>query len=754
MEVLNGHQDWRSGKVTFYRRDENDTILVKELRGEWTSYHKEPPPSIYNKYIIWKYKDGNYWKIGWKSKEAREASCKQLGDLALEGDVPPIRRILSDAEEIIIQRPRPGFYDIETDDRVPFQQAILGGARILCISVQLESGDMHSFLLREDTDEAEAEMLESFLELCSRKVDQLIGWNSSRFDDLIIQERARMLGCKSAKVFKRMLFMDMMLCFKKHNLNSADSGAEKQSMALNAVAYTLLKEGKRDLGNFGIHELWLSDPKRLLDYNVQDVTLMPKIEKKTGYLELQFAVCQLCRIFPDTKSLFASRFIDSFMLRLGVVENYHFRSRWYDVVKNDDEEPFEGAFCLTPTELGIHRTVHTFDFSALYPSTFKTFNLSTETKIGKLEEGQTPKPEWILSPGTGIYFDGSKRGIFPIAFKELQKIREQWQIREDAAEPDSVEQKFAARMSMGCKVVINSGYGIFTSDYSRYADREVGESCTLNGAWLNKRVMAWLSEKNMKVLSGDTDSTHFKGCDIDQAKILVKELNEILIPQWINECGCKENYEKLEYEKCFDWVVFSTDGKGNSVKKKYVGQYCLFKGKPVKNGEPKSRGLEYKRGDSLKLARDLQYTIFKMFCDYKFDSFYYEKLIMEWRHKIFNDPLESEDIVQSKSLNKPLNEYKTNAAHIRLAKELEEEGEEVGVGTRVFYFTVDGSVSPKEVALIEEYNGDNADRYEVWNKVYEPSLRLLSGGFPNYKWDVFRARRPRKPLKGQMSLFS
>lgn len=1151
MEALNALYDYRSNLITWLRRNEEGVIVQRQQVGEFVSFHKSPITDAYRKFVRYQNKEGGYWRVIWKSREDRERCCKALGDSAFEADVMPIRRVLSDAKEIIIQRPRMAWYDIETDDRVPFQQAVMGGARILCLTVELESesdanqGRVFSFLLKEDTDEAEKEMLEQFIEILEIFVDQLIGWNSSKFDDPIIQERSRLLGLET-KVFRRILFMDHMLCYKKHNLNSAESGEQKQSMALNAIAFAELGEGKRDLGGVGIYELWQTNPQKLLEYNIQDVALMPKIEKKTGYLDLQYSVCQLTRQFPNTSSLFASRYIDSFMLMLGAELNHHFPSKWYD--EDKEYEGFKGAYVLHPTELGIHRNVHTYDFSSLYPSVFRTFNLSTETKIGPSDN---PKPEWILSPGTNIYFDGSKKGIWVIFFERAAELRKKWQHLEEESEPDSIEQKYAQRMSMGSKVVINSGYGVATSPISRYYDKEVGESCTQNGAWLTKSVMEELRNRNLLVLTGDsvtpdrtvvvkrpngiisilsfeelwslsenkiirnketaslpgwkalsknsdgkvewnpieriirhktsktiwnisnkkgnievtedhsividneeitparfikenlqfecldaigterkseyvdlflyiqdlklpsmkrrgkvnqndsnitvdrffyvtseyedriylngdnrnyikrfykknsnemkslmriigaylsegsaslkglttsrylvsfcqqeiswldelkndlsvlgsfywneplfspgsnasyirngtsilscffaslcgfkssgkfvpdfvyeleaedfkelwnkivegdghiqkyktmesisydsksqkliaglsyclslhkiehylyyrddkkvwrlrtrpsgvqkskvlnkvkrfkydgfvydlsianghtfvdgigrvllhnTDAQQFKGCSVEEARNIVNYLNNEYLPAIIKACGCIESFIKLEYEKSFDWVVYSTDGKGEAVAKKYVGVYSIFRGKTVEDGEPKIRGLEFKRSDALKLAREMQFDIFKMLKQKVFTSFPYEKLILEYRNKIMNGPLLAEDIVQSKSISRPLNEYKSNSAHIRLAKELEEEGEEVDTGTRVHYYIQNGSTSPKTVKLISEYNND-ADRYYIWNRVYEPSLRILGGAFPRTPWNHWRAKKPKQPLPGQLGLF-
>ncbi len=741
MEILSASTDYQTGIINLFRRGEDNVIYLKQFKGEWISFHKSPIPSSYNRFIRYQKRDRNHYKVSWKNRFEREKACKALGVDSLEGDVNPLRRYLSDEPEITIQRPRRGYYDIESDDRVSFVIATAGGARILCLSIQLEDGTVYPGLLKEDTDEAEKELLDTQIKIIEQNIDQLIGWNSDAFDDLLFYERARMLGCE-LKIFKRILHFDQMQNFKKHNLNSAESGEEKQSVALNVVAFSLLGEGKKELDGKGTWELFNEDPQRLLEYNLQDVALMPRIEAKTGYIDLQFSVCQLCRLIPNSKSINAMSFIDAFLLRLGSELDHHFPSKFHE--EDMVIEKFEGAFVLAPQELGIHRDVHTLDFSALYPSVIKTWNLSTETKLGVGEEFKG-----ATCPGSKMVFSTGKRGIFPIAFERMQEIRKQWSALEKKSEPESKEAKFAAKMSMGAKVVVNSAYGIIGSPFSRYFDKDVAENCTQNGVFLTKSIMAELTRRGLTVLYGDTDSQMFKGCSNDETKDIVKYINTEYIPNLLKECGCKDSYINLEYEKTFNFLVFSTDGKGEGVCKKYIGQYSVFGGKEIVNGPPKIRGLEYRRGDSIKLARDLQFKIFLMLCKQEFLPMPYEKLILETRNLIMNGYLEPDDIVQSKSISRPLSEYKSNSSHIRLAKELEEDGEEIGVGTRVRFYIKNGATSPKEVAFIKDYKND-ADRFYLWTRIFEPSLRLLAGAFPRISWAHFRAKRPKPVLAGQL----
>ena len=76
-------------------------------------------------------------------------------------------------------------------------------------------------------------------------------------------------------------------------------------------------------------------------------------------------------------------------------------------------------------------------------------------------------------------------------------------------------------------------------------------------------------------------------------------------------------------------------------------------------------------------------------------------------------------------------------AHVNIARQMRERGEEVGAGTRVGFVVRDGS--KKIVPIhVSEFDGSNADRYYLWERlVYPPTLRLLAAMFPTEAWGQY-----------------
>src|ERR1700690_3597824 len=155
MECLNAFLDYRTNLISWYSRTEDNVIMVRQQLAEWCSYHKKPIDGAMKKFIRYQVREGKWYKVSWKGRDAREKNCKILGDEAFEADVNPITRTISDAKEITIQKPRRLYVDLETDSRVPFSQSRLGGARILCWAAADDDGNVFSSILKEENDEDE-----------------------------------------------------------------------------------------------------------------------------------------------------------------------------------------------------------------------------------------------------------------------------------------------------------------------------------------------------------------------------------------------------------------------------------------------------------------------------------------------------------------------------------------------------------------------------------------------------------------------
>lgn len=781
-QYVNGYVDRED--VVLLRRDEYGELVEDIVPAQHVGYFKRTDISdlalrtiIADKRVDTVDPDGDYYRVAWTpgryDKSAinprtgqpgvwishREEHCRHLekyGLVALEADVNPLRRHISD-NDIHIARPRRVYLDIETDSRVSFKDAKAGRARVLVITAA--AGTFRKRLvLDEDSDDAETAMLRDFWHALE-PYDQIVAWNggSSKGDDgfdfPVLRARSAYMGINVDT--RRWLWMDQMLCFKRNNIMSAESGEEKSSFKLEAIAQSLLGEGKHDLDASKAWDYWAAGGEsrtKLADYCMQDTLLLERIEAHTGYLELFQTLCEVCRVFPETGSLKPTRQVDGFMLRLGVERGVHFPTKWYS-----DEAPadskFKGAFVMEPTARGIVKDVHVADFASLYPSIMITWNLSPDTKLGK-----TNTPGCIWSPETGLATSGQSPGILSAALQSLLDLRAKWTAKRASLPPGTPESKDAERRTNAYKTAANSFYGVCGNKYSRFFDRDIAEATTQNGAWLIKLTIAAAEERGWSAIYGDTDSVFVTGCNASEFSQFVTWCNTDLYPAKLAELGCRTNKIKLAYEKQFARLTFTAA-------KRYVGIYAHYKGKAaVAGSKPEIKGLEIKRGDVNRLTRELQSNVVDLFASGCESLHNYSDLVDAFKRRVITEPLDLGDVVLSKALSKSLKEYSARTkedgtpfaqpAHVRLAKEMALDGEEVSVGTRIAYVVMDATTSPSTVIPADEYTGIS-DRYWLWeNMVWPPTERLLTAMFPSVDWTQWSNARPtRKYNPDQISLF-
>lgn len=579
-------------------------------------------------------------------------------------------------------------------------------------------------------------------------------------------------------------------------------------------------------------DLWAAGGKfrqLLVDYCAKDTELLRKLEDRKKFITLFQTLCEVCSVFGNTEGLFPTGQMDGFLLRLGRQENYRFPTKKYFDEKK--REKFEGAFVLAPRTVpssdgrwtkedarqwreehgmgnGILRNVHVCDFASLYPSNIITWNLSPETKVVDEEviercynayKNGEPMPVGICrSPGTGLFTYIDKPGILPLALRVMLAQRKKYADEAAQYPPGTPQFIDAMARSTAYKVAANSFYGVVGASTSRYFDKQLAESTTQNGVWLIKRVMAKGEERNIISVAGDTDSAFTVGPTRDGFNTFIKWLNDKDLPKAIAATGVKESFVKLAYEKAFDILVFSA-------KKKYCGRYNHYKWKttctrckdkkgnpgsvdvrtlkckdceyqyteqPTFIGKPEIKGLEYRRGDTSRIGREMQGKVIDLLVgglhtnpgvgdDVErpvLDLEAYYNIIRATREHVMTSPLSVEDVRQSKGINKDsLKEYVAKkkadgedgaqAPHILVAHILEARGQSVSKGTRIEYVTVDGDCSPMKVIPAEDYK-DECDRYYLWDTlIYPPTQRLLEGAFPDVDWEKWGDIRPKK-VKG------
>lgn len=815
LPIVNAFLDDDGKYIIAFERD-GEEIKERRTRAEYTTFH---PKEMFDAKMMRILKHsphvthieevGKYTRIGWKNDIVRRQARYKFYDEGIttfEGDVDPVRYWLTETKPTIA-KPRRAYLDIEADSRVSFSKK--EDMRILVWAISDDTGPIARGVLKEDTDASERVLLQKLWKILSR-YDQVAAWyggdpdeKDEGFDFYVIAKRSQRMGLPIDT--RRWLWLDQLVAWRRMNQHAAESGAEKESMRLEDMAQSQLGEGKEKtpawvIEKFGDKnlaalswELWNEGGeyrKLLVEYCVKDTELLRKLEAKKGYLTLFQTVCEVCTCFANTRSLQPTVQMDGFLLRLGREKDHRFPTKRYG---DDISEKFKGAYVMAPRTVGdddkdsewsnkqaedwrhkhnhgsgILRNVHVCDFASLYPTIIITWNLSEDVKCddpdlqGALLAGEDLPDNVCRSPGTGVLTYTDRKGILADALNTMLQLRKEWKAKAVACPPGTPEWQDMMSRSNAYKVAANSFYGVTGASSSRYFNREIAESTTQNGVWLIKQTIKEAEKRKMIPVYSDTDSVFVIGPTSEGYTSFIKWCNNKFYPKIIAETGAKENRISVAFEKTFSRLIFTAA-------KRYIGRYSQYGGKEAtKDSKPEIKGLEYKRGDTVFLARRLQGQVIDLLVggvkekdedgvEYPInpdietptdDLEEYFKVLTKMRNHVLNDKVNPTHVRLSQSLSKPLKEYKNvSNAHLTVAKILEARGRDVGKGTRIEYVVVDGDVSPMKVIPFEDFNGE-FDRFYLWEtRVFPPTQRLLEAAFPHHDWASWAQVRPPKPKK-------
>ncbi len=511
----------------------------------------------------------------------------------------------------------------------------------------------------------------------------------------------------------------------------------------------------------------------MLRYCVQDTRLLPMIEAKTGYVELHREVCRICNILPHTNSLKATQQGDGYLLRLGEERDHRWPTLHHDEEQGD---AFEGAYVFEPTRTGAIDDVSVADFAGLYPSIMRSWNMSPETEVAPFPAKRLAAQGVPLArlPARKTFFRADVRGLLPEALDDLQAKRDIYKAEMGEHAPGSPEWKRAFNLSAAFKIVINSFYGIVGSPWSRFFNKAVAEGVTTTGSWLLKHVAKRAKEAGLDPFYGDTDSIFVAG-DPAEFQAVVDSLNQEW-PALLADLGAPRCHIELDYEKRFRRMILVKA-------KRYAAALAWYKGRDADpSAKPEVKGLEYKRGDSLRIARRMQEELIGMLLRLG-DVPAAEELrefVERWKGVVYGGGVGLEDLVLSQGV-KRLSEYaerfttakcpkpcgydfgdagiadgpdacpscgtprKVSAQppHVRVAKAMVAAGEQVNPGDRIRYFVrrSEGSgLNAVPASTIESVDELDLDYYWL-SRILPPSARVLEVVHPQVAWTPTAALR-------------
>lgn len=655
----------------------------------------------------------------------------------LEADVDPVTRFVSDNEVKISLQPRLLFFDMETDARAGFDN--ISKHRILSISYGHNPDDIECLVANSDTDAGEEELLDAFLDQVS-KHDAIVSWNGEEYDDKVLKARTKKLNLRVD--WQMINFVDHMQVFQRYFQRDEEGKGVRVSYSLENISQTCLGEGKVELGipKRRMIDVWREHREKLIEYNNVDVLRMCQLEDKYKYIESLTVMAQVCNRFLSNRALGAGHLIDGFVLRYGTKNGHRFGTK---IENYKPPEKIPGAWVMEPLP-GLHEGVCDLDFSALYPSVIRAFNISPEVRNKDYELPEIDDPRYDLAnpniaiASNGAVFQTDKEGLFPAIVTETGGNREQYKKKAAALEKEGKENTHEHRMnyqrSVAWKQLTNAlCLGTMASPHSRYYDRESGEAITSSAKFIELSVVKLAEDSGLPSIYGDTDSGFIrckKQIGIEFIPRAEKHVDELL-----ERRGAKKGLIRLKLDAYFLRLIFT--GKKHYAGKKDTGVWDI-------------RGLKIIRSDGCRYTRELERRILELLLEAKSPSPQVaEKIVRKWADKLFSGTLPVKDLVVAQGLAKPLGAYaKPLPVHAKVAKDMMERGLEVYQGMKIPYIFTGRKDGKLTAVHVDDYEGEY-DPVHYWNRVFPETKSLLESAWPRQQavWDALESYNPNAPQK-------
>lgn len=419
--------------------------------------------------------------------------------------------------------------------------------------------------------ETETELLTKFLEHMRKyPPDILSGWNSEFFDiPYIINRINRVLSEEHVKklspvgrVHSRTVqaqfgreqtkwYIDGISCIDYLDIYKKFSIGLRESYKLDKIADLELGERKVDFGNTNLSSLADDDWQTFVEYNVQDVNLLVRMDDKLMYLEL-------LRMLAYTGLTTFEGAMGTLQVITGaaVIKAREKKKIIPTFIKDTSlNQRYEGAYVGDPSR-GFQESIISFDANSLYPNTMISLNLSPETKIGKIINTDSDEITIKLTNDKVIKVTPEKFGRFIEKHKiAISKAKILFSQEEKGIMPEIVDKVYQERVSIKTeikkhkrklhtlkktdpdfapltklvtqldikqftlKILINTVYGYFGNKYAPMGDPDIARSITLTGQAVIKQSNKILTEyvkskcnidddKFTPVIYNDTDSSY------------------------------------------------------------------------------------------------------------------------------------------------------------------------------------------------------------------------------------------------------
>ena len=573
---------YENGDPVSFKEIIKPTLFVPSPKGKWKSLTGEKMSPVVQdgarraREFIEKYKDVNNFEVhGYERFVYQWISEKYPGQLRFN---------MSDMKIITI--------DIEVACENGFPDVEASQEEMLCITIKdLATGKFITWGTREakvDTEYrvfwTEQEMLTDFHKWwCSNTPDIITGWNCNLYDiPYICRRLERVLGEKWQKSLSPWNKVNMREVYIQGRRNLAYdilgvsildyldlyrkfTYTNQESYRLEHIATVELGEGKLDHSEFeNFKDFYTEHWQKFVEYNIIDVELVDRLEKKMKLLELAVTMAYDAKVnFEDVYS--QVRMWDT------LIYNY-LKERKICVPPRQEskkDDKYAGAYVKEPIP-GLYDWVVSFDLNSLYPHLIMEYNISPETlvptrypsiSVDKILNGEIDIDSDYCVAANGAQYRKDIQGFLPEMMQKIYDERTIYKKKMLIAKSDyekTGDKELQADISafnniqMARKIQLNSAYGAIGNQYFRYFNIANAEAITLSGQlsirWIENKMNSYIN-KILKtkevdyVIASDTDSIYLNLGSLVETVFKGREKSDKSVLRFLEKV-CDVEFEK------------------------------------------------------------------------------------------------------------------------------------------------------------------------------------------------------------------
>ena len=573
---------YENGDPVSFKEIIKPTLFVPSPKGKWKSLTGEKMTPVVQdgarraREFIEKYKDVNNFEVhGYERFVYQWISEKYPGQLRFN---------MSDMKIITI--------DIEVACENGFPDVEASQEEMLCITIKdLATGKFITWGTREakvDTEYrvfwTEQEMLTDFHKWwCSNTPDIITGWNCNLYDiPYICRRLERVLGEKWQKSLSPWNKVNMREVYIQGRRNLAYdilgvsildyldlyrkfTYTNQESYRLEHIAIVELGEGKLDHSEFeNFKDFYTEHWQKFVEYNIKDVDLVDRLEKKMKLLELAVTMAYDAKVnFEDVYS--QVRMWDT------LIYNY-LKERKICVPPRQEskkDDKYAGAYVKEPIP-GLYDWVVSFDLNSLYPHLIMEYNISPETlvptrypsiSVDKILNGEIDIDSDYCVAANGAQYRKDIQGFLPEMMQKIYDERTIYKKKMLIAKSEyekTGDKELQADISafnniqMARKIQLNSAYGAIGNQYFRYFNIANAEAITLSGQlsirWIENKMNSYIN-KILKtkevdyVIASDTDSIYLNLGSLVETVFKGREKSDQSVLRFLEKV-CDVEFEK------------------------------------------------------------------------------------------------------------------------------------------------------------------------------------------------------------------